>query len=241
MGVDRYSGNPLPKAVDWTDKKAVTPVKNQGHCGSCWSFSTTGALEGAWQIATGQLVSLSEQQLVDCSTGNHACKGGSMDVAFDYLEGVAACTEETYPYKARAGVCNTTACTVAIPKGGVTGYYDVPADDEKALMEAVAQQPVSVAIEADEMAFQMYSSGVLTKKCGAKLDHGVLAVGYGTTEDGIDYWKVKNSWGPAWGEQGFIRLERGMAKEGECGINAMASYPEVRGGPGPAPTAVVMV
>merc|ERR1711988_7309 len=112
---------------------------------------------------------------------------------------------------------------------------DVPADDEKALMEAVAKQPVSVAIEADQMSFQLYHKGILTKTCGHKLDHGVLLVGYGT-ENGVDYWKVKNSWGASWGEHGYVRLERGLPREGQCGINAMASYPNVVGGPAPAPT-----
>jgi len=216
----------------------VTAPKNQGTCGSCWSFSTTGALEGAWQIATGKLVSLSEQQLVDCSTDNNGCGGGSMDTAFSYLEKSGSCTESSYPYKAKSGTCHETSCTVGAPKGSVVGYFDVPTNDEKALMEAVAQQPVAVAIEADQMAFQLYNKGILTKECGHKLDHGVLLVGYGT-ENGVDYWKVKNSWGASWGEQGYIRLERGSTKtEGECGIKAQASYPKVHAGhtpPGPAP------
>merc|ERR1711907_722231 len=119
--------------------------------------------------------------------------------------------------------CAETTCTTAIPKGSITGYFDVPVDDEKALMEAVAQQPVSVAIEADQMAFQLYQKGILTKTCGNKLDHGVLLVGYGT-ENGTDYWKVKNSWGPTFGENGYIRLERGLSQDGECGIKLGASY-----------------
>lgn len=127
-------------------------------------------------------------------------------------------------------------CEVGLPKGSLTGYYDVPASDTKALMEAVAQQPVSVGIEADQAAFQAYSSGILTKNCGSKLDHGVLVVGYGT-DKGTDYWKVKNSWGATWGEDGYVRIERGLPGDGECGIKAMASYPEVTSsGPVPAPT-----
>jgi len=234
LGTHRYSGAELPSAIDWTAKGAVTPPKNQGQCGSCWSFSTTGALEGAWQVATGKLVSLSEQQLVDCSKGqNQGCKGGSMDLAFEYLEKHAVCTEESYPYKAKDGTCQQTSCSTGIPLGAVTGFKDVAADDDKALMEAVAKQPVSVAIEADQMAFQLYKGGVLTKECGDKLDHGVLIVGYGT-EDGVDYWKVKNSWGAAWGESGYVRLQRHSSKKaGECGINSQPSYPVVSATPAP--------
>jgi len=147
------------------------------------------------------------------------------------------CTESSYPYKAKGGKCGESQCTVGAPKGAVVGYFDVPADDEKALMEAVAKQPVAVAIEADQMSFQLYHKGILTKACGHKLDHGVLLVGYGT-ENGVDYWKVKNSWGASWGEHGYVRLERGLPKDGQCGIKAQASYPKVHAGdapPAPAP------
>ena len=172
-------------------KGAVTNPKDQAKCGSCWSFSTTGALEGAWKIATGKLVSLSEQQLVDCAkNGNMGCNGGSMDLAFEYLEKYDVCTEASYPYKAKQGQCHETNCTVAVPKGSIVGFKDVTPQDTNALMEAVSEQPVSVAIEADQMAFQLYQGGVLTKKCGKKLDHGVLVVGYGT-DNGVDYWKAK--------------------------------------------------
>ncbi|CAE8604619.1 unnamed protein product [Polarella glacialis] len=227
LGTDLFSGAPLATSVDWVAKGAVTEPKNQGQCGSCWAFSTTGSLEGAWQIASGKLVSLSEQQLVDCSKdGNMGCGGGGMDQAFEYLEKNQVCTEESYSYKAAAGTCSQSSCIVGIPKGSVKGFKDVPVQDTKALMEAVAQQPVSVAIEADQLAFQMYHKGVLTQACGSKLDHGVLIVGYGT-ENGVDYWKVKNSWGASWGEGGYIRIERGLPKDGECGIKDGASYPVV--------------
>ncbi|CAK9063479.1 unnamed protein product [Durusdinium trenchii] len=192
LGREEYNSNTtaLPKSLDWTKKGAVTDPKNQGKCGSCWSFSTSGALEGAWKIATGKLISLSEQQLVDCAkNGNMGCQGGSMDLAFSYLEKHNVCTEDSYPYLAKQGTCHQTKCTVGVPKGSIVGFKDVSSKDMNALMQAVSKQPVSVAIEADQMAFQLYKGGILSKKCGNKLDHGVLLVGYGT-ENGVDYWKV---------------------------------------------------
>merc|ERR1712187_281355 len=164
----------------------------------CWSFSTTGSLEGAWEIASGKLVSLSEQQFVDCDKQDSGCNGGLMDTAFTYAEKHALCTEGSYPYNAKGGTCKASSCTVGIAKGSVTGYKDVSSDSEQAMMSALTQQPVSIAIEADKSVFQLYHSGVLQGLCGASLDHGVLAVGYGT-EDGKDYWLVKNSWGTSWG------------------------------------------
>lgn len=219
-----------PEAVDWVAKGAVTAPKQQGGCGSCWSFSTIGSLEGAWQIASGRLLSLSEQQLIDCSRGNYGCGGGVMDAAYTDMKGKAICSEEAYPYKARAGTCNesyVSSCEgTGLPRGALVGYKDVQENDEDALLEAVARQPVSVAIEADQVALQLYGGGVLTKECGSKVDHAVLIVGYGS-DAGLKYWKVKNSWGGNWGENGYVRIERGLKGAGECGINSMASYPVV--------------
>ena len=218
----------LPASVDWTAKGAVTPVKNQGTCGSCWSFSSTGALEGAYQIKTGMLQSFSEQELVSCASasGNQGCNGGLMDDAFSWVQAQGGiCAEADYPYASASGtapVCQSGCAKVA--GSAPTSHTDVAATDA-ALMSALSQQPVSIAIEADQSAFQLYASGVLTATCGSALDHGVLAVGYGTL-DGRDFYRVKNSWGPTWGDSGFINLERGGSQEGgQCGILLSASYP----------------
>jgi len=235
LGRHTYSGNLLPDSVDWAAQGAVAPVKNQGQCGSCWAFSTTGALEGAWQIANNKtVVALSEQQFVDCDTKKDAgCRGGSFEYAFAYAEQNAICTEESYGFKGIEGTCEASKCAIGIPKGSVTGFKDVATEDANALMEAVAQGPVSVGIDADSDVFKSYSSGVLdTTLCGARLDHAVLVVGYGM-DNGKDYWKVKNSFGESWGDEGYIRIARKVSPPwqpwtGECGILINPSYPVVK-------------
>ncbi|KAI3970379.1 hypothetical protein MKX01_024026 [Papaver californicum] len=216
----------LPASVDWRTKGAVTPIKDQGQCGSCWAFSTIVAVEGINQIKTKKLVSLSEQELVDCDNSeNQGCNGGLMEIAFEYITKNGGITTETnYPYKAQDGSCDSTKENSHIVS--IDGHQNVPTNDENALMKAVVNQPVSVAVDAGESDFQFYSEGVFTGQCGTELDHGVAVVGYGTTVDGTKYWIVKNSWGSAWGEKGYIRMVRGVkAKEGLCGIAMEASYP----------------
>lgn len=226
----------IPATVDWVSAGSVTPVKDQGNCGSCWSFSTTGSLEGAYKNKYGTLKSFSEQHFVDCDNRenggkDHGCNGGLMDNAFTWAKkNKGVCYEADYPYvsgtTSKAGTCNPkcTADSKVAPKS----YTDVKTNSDSALMSAIAQQPVSIAIEADQKAFQLYQSGVFTAACGTNLDHGVLAVGYGTL-NGVDYYKVKNSWGSSWGMDGYILLERGVSqKEGQCGILAgPPSYPNL--------------
>ncbi|KAI6673070.1 hypothetical protein NL676_000976 [Syzygium grande] len=209
----------VPSSMDWRKKGAVTPVKNQGQC-------AVAAVEGIHEITTGKLISLSEQELVDCDVGgqDQGCEGGWMNSAFQFVEKHGLTTETNYPYTGTDGKCN--AKRESNRAVIIKGHEDVPANSEEALLKAVASQPVSVAIEASGSEFQFYSGGVFNGFCGLVLDHGVTVVGYGTSDDGTKYWLVKNSWGEEWGEEGYIRMQRDVGgKEGLCGIAMMPSYP----------------
>jgi len=220
--------NPLaPSSWDWRTKGAVTGVKNQGQCGSCWSFSATGSTEGAHFLKNGRLVSLSEQNLVDCSTaqGNQGCNGGLMDQAFQYIiQNGGIDTEASYPYTASG----PNACRYNPANRGATlrSYNDVPSGDENSLLNAVYSTPTSVAIDASHQSFQFYNGGVYSDpSCSStQLDHGVLAIGYGDYQ-GRPYWLVKNSWGTQWGLNGYIMMARN--DRNMCGIATAASYPIV--------------
>lgn len=234
---DELDSVELAESVNWVESGAVTPVKDQGQCGSCWSFSTTGALEGAYYNKYGNLLSFSEQQLVSCDNFKHGghdmgCKGGLMDSAFQWIEqNNGLCLESDYPYVSgtttKSGSCLET-CDV-VSKSAIHDYKDVTPNSDNAMMTALMQQPVSIAIQADQKEFQLYKSGVFTGSCGTELDHGVLVVGYGT-ENGEDYYLIKNSWSTSWGDNGYIKLGRGSqynSGAGQCGMLMQGSYPIV--------------
>ena len=218
----------VPSHIDWRNrnKNAVTHVKNQGDCGSCWSFSTTGSIEGAWAIKHHNLYNLSEQMLMDCSGsyGNHGCQGGLMDFAFKYTMDNGLCDESDYPYQGEEGQCQSDSCKKVVK---IRNFSDVEQNNEKILKRAVAQQPISVAIQANLSSFHFYKSGIYQDSdCGDELDHGVLIVGYGTDNE-LDYWIVKNSWSDSWGENGYIRILRNYkgSDSGMCGIALQPSFP----------------
>jgi C1A family cysteine protease len=225
----------VPESVDWVTKGAVTNIKDQGQCGSCWSFSTTGALEGAYFIKYGVLEAFSEQQLVDCDNYHNGgkdlgCKGGLMDNAFTWIgDNGGLCSETEYPYFSgqtkSSGSCKTSCKNVKNSK--ITEFVDIIKSSDDEMMKAISKQPVSIAIEADQREFQLYKSGVFSTSCGVNLDHGVLVVGYGN-ENNLDYYLVKNSWGTSWGDNGFIKLGRGKQYnngDGQCGLLLQGSYP----------------
>ena len=220
----------LPESIDWRDYNMVTPVKDQGMCGSCWSFSATGAIEGIYGKYN-TLTNISEQQLLDCSSkyGNMGCNGGLMDNAFEYATDHYMCSEENVPYE---GVVDKdlNECSTCNRVVELAGCSDVPVNNQTALKIAVSRQPVAVAIEADSEIFEFYEGGIISSsECGTDLDHGVLIIGYGT-ENGVDYWLLKNSWGDSWGERGFFRIKRDDLLDGPgiCGIASCASYPVLK-------------
>ncbi|KAJ0984365.1 hypothetical protein J5N97_002721 [Dioscorea zingiberensis] len=222
---DRYRFNKsdmLPNSIDWRDEGAVVPVKHQGNCNSCWAFSVVATVEGINQIVTGDLISLSEQELVDCY--NKGCQSGYVNYAFEFIINNGGIdTEKDYPYKGQYRTCNTDKKNRKVVS--IDSYEDVPHNDEKSLKKAVAHQPISVLIEAYGRDFQFYRKGIFKGYCGTAVDHAVTLVGYGT-DDTTDYWLVKNSWGTYWGESGYARIKRNSYSiRGTCGIAMWPYYP----------------
>ncbi|KAM6981359.1 cathepsin S-like [Aplochiton taeniatus] len=222
----KSTGAPVPDTMDWREHGYVTSVKFQGSCGSCWAFSAAGALEGQLFKTTGKLVDLSPQNLVDCSSkyGNKGCNGGFMTSAWQYvIDNQGVDSDASYPYKATQGQCQYNPAQRA---ANCSKYYFVPPGDEGVMKETVATiGPISVAIDATRPRFAFYHSGVYDDpSCTQKVNHGVLTVGYGT-QDGKDYWLVKNSWGTSFGEGGYIRMARN--RNNQCGIARLACYPTI--------------
>lgn len=216
-----------PSSVDWRKKGAVTGVKNQGQCGSCYSFSTTGSIEGQWFRKNKVLVSLSEQQIVDCSTayGNNGCNGGLMTNGFQYIKHAGGVeTERAYPYEAVQRYCRFNTAYIGAK---VTGFMNVGATESRLKSAVGSVGPISVAIDASHRSLQFYTGGIYYEPAcsSTQLDHAVLAVGYGSLGSGQDYWLVKNSWGTSWGLKGYFMLKRNYYNH--CGIASMASYPLV--------------
>lgn len=231
-GCKSYSGTSsgLPSTIDWRSKGVVNPVRDQGQCGSCWAFATTANAESVWAITKGALLDLSEEFLVDCASGvgyfNLGCNGGQPDSAFKYMINNGQCSESSYPYK--AGTTKTAGSCQSCSPAPVhfSACYDVAPNNQVALMSAVAKQPVAVAIDAGTRYFQSYSGGILdSTACGTELNHAVEVVGYGS-ENGVDYWIVRNSWSASWGEQGYVRIKKSSSTndEGICGIAAQPSF-----------------
>ncbi|KAL5576578.1 hypothetical protein UlMin_018277 [Ulmus minor] len=213
----------IPNSLDWREQGAVTHVKYQGRCGCCWAFSAVAAVEGITKIRKGNLVSLSEQQILDCVTTGNGCEGGMKNDAFKYIiQNGGITTEEQYQYMEAQGTCQTEREQNAAAQ--ISGYEDVPKNDEEALLKAVIGQPVGASVDATSL--KSYREGILPGDCGNSLNHAVTVIGYGTSEQGIKYWLIKNSWGASWGENGYAKIERDSGTPGgACGIAMRASYP----------------
>ncbi len=220
---------PLPDSFDWRDDGHVSIIKNQGQCGSCWTFGTTGAVEAHLSIHKNEKILLSEQELVDCSWiyANLGCNGGLVDRAYRYIVRFGLSTEENYPYTAQNHMCKYNTMRDKINKTFISNWYDVSPLNETRLTETLYNMgPISVAIDASSKEFRFYKSGIFNK-CGYNLDHAVLLVGYGQNENGDLYYTLKNSWGETFGDQGYIKISRGINHFGTCGVAMTPSYPIV--------------
>jgi cathepsin F len=219
-----YKNGDAPANWDWREQGKVSPVRNQGMCGSCWSFSAIGNIESAYAIKSGNVVQFSEQQLVDCDTVDQGCNGGLMEDAFKYLETSGVMTESAYGYKGKKGSCSFDSKKVAAK---VTGYKYASSQDEEQIKQFLYENgPLAIAINATPL--QTYLWGIFNPWfefiCNPKeLNHGVLLVGYGV-EKNTPYWIIKNSWGSGWGEKGYFRL---IAGKGACGVNTYVITAEV--------------
>jgi cathepsin L len=212
----------IPTKLDWRMLNAVTPIKSQNNCGSCWAFSSTGAIEGIIAIKTGKLVSLSEQELVDCSQsfGNNGCFGGIMPDAFEFVINKGGlCSESDYPYTATQDSCSK--CKPVL-KSNISGCVTISQGNSDGIINALTQQPISVGIQANSVDFQHYKSGIFNSKTcyTGNIDHGVLLVAYDS-----ESLTLKNSWGSYWGDDGYITIARTNDKQGMCGVYMSASYP----------------
>nr|AFP73333.1 cysteine protease [Solanum peruvianum] len=222
--INDLSDDDMPSNLDWRESGAVTQVKHQGRCGCCWAFSAVGSLEGAYKIATGNLMEFSEQELLDCTTNNYGCNGGFMTNAFDFIiENGGISRESDYEYLGEQYTCRSQEKTAAVQ---ISSYKVVP-EGETSLLQAVTKQPVSIGIAASQD-LQFYAGGTYDGSCADRINHAVTAIGYGTDEKGQKYWLLKNSWGTSWGENGFMKIIRDSGNpSGLCDIAKMSSYPNI--------------
>jgi len=212
----------VPATWSWLTEGAVTPIKNQAQCGSCWAFSTVATTEGLYKINGNTLTSFSEQQIVDCDTTCDGCNGGWPYLAMAYVAANGLETEAEYPYAGQNTKCTYNKANAV--QTGVTGAAFVTPRSPTALFAAVYQQPVAIIVEADQNVFQLYTSGIITTGCGTALDHAITAIGY--TQD---YFIVKNSWGTTWGQEGYVWISSSTSYNGglgACGIFSQPQYPK---------------